>query len=268
MQSLREKLLKAGLISEDQRDAQTDAARGRNRSAQRNAPAEGGYRHAQGEGRPRSEHGRALVRETRSEHERRPRSAPRLEQESPTRSVPIPKLPPLSVPNNKELQRLEAKKQLELERRIRELVASTELAVRPGDQTFYFVTRKNRLRRIELTPELARKLEAGELAVVERPEPDRIEHSLVPASTADRILELSTRAVRFYNRKDAPVGFLSDEELSRRQRAEEDRASAPEPLFIAPEEATGFGDPFTASETQLLAAAAERVAALSSSAED
>jgi uncharacterized protein YaiL (DUF2058 family) len=281
MQNLREKLLKAGLISEDQRDRQTDAARGRNRSAQRNAPAEGGYRHAQGEGRPRteheraprtetrSEHERAPRREARSEHERRPRSAPRPEQESPTRSAPIPKLPPLAVPNNKELQRLEAKKQLELERRIRELVASTELAVRPGDQTFYFVTRKNRLRRIELTPELARKLEAGELAVVERPEPDRIEHSLVPASTADRILELSTRAVRFYNRKDAPVGFLSDEELSRRQRAEEDdRASAPEPLFIAPDEATGFGDPFTASETQHLAAAAEREAALSSSAED
>jgi uncharacterized protein YaiL (DUF2058 family) len=230
MQNLREKLLKAGLISENQPDAKTDAARGRNRSTE----------------------------------ERTPR-----EQSAPRRHAPIPKLPPLAVPNNKELQRVEARKQLEQDRRIRELVASSEVAQQRGEQTFYFVTRKNRLRRMELTPDLARKLEAGELAVVERPEPDRIEHSIVPASTADRILELSSRAVRFYNRKDSPVGFLSDEELARRQRAEADGASAPEEAStVPPEDATGFGYPVSASDTQHLAAAAEREAARSATAEE
>ena len=249
MQSLREKLLKAGLISEDQVDTQSDTSRARNKPTQRNAPADV-------EGRNR-----------REQAARRPRA----ESERPARSAPIPKLPPLAVPNNKELQRLEAKKQLELERRVRELVVSTELERQAGEQTFYFVTRKNRLRRMELTNELARRLEAGELAVVERPEPDRIEHSIVPASTADRILELSSRAVRFYNRKDAPVGFLSDEELARRQRAEAeaDRAStAEDALLLAPEDATGFGYPPTTSDTQYLAAAAERDGACSASAED
>ena len=229
MQSLREKLLKAGLISEDRLETQAEEARSKNGRAPRGRPAEGSTR--RNPPMPRA----------RSEHEQSARS-----------TRPIPKLPPLAVPNNKELQRLEARKQLELERRIRELVVSTQLELQPGEQAFYFVTRKNRLRRMELTPDLARKLEAGEVAVVERPEPDRIEHSIVPASTADRILELSSRAVRFYNRKESPVGFLSDEELARRQRAEAHRASEGE------EE----------SETQHLAANAERDAARSSTAED
>jgi hypothetical protein len=107
------------------------------------------------------------------------------------------------------------------------------------------------------------------VAVVERPEPDRIEHSIVPASTADQILELSSRAVRFYNRKEAPVGFLSDEELARRQRAEGQRASVREDAaFIPPEEATGFGYPVTTSDTQHVAADAEREGERSSTAED
>src|SRR5919197_445940 len=229
MQSLREKLLKAGLISEDRLETQAEEARGKNGRAPRGGPAGGSTRRNQ------------------------PMPRARGENEHPARSTrPIPKLPPLAVPNNKELQRLEARKQLELERRIRELVVSTQLEAPPGEQAFYFVTRKNRLRRMELTPDLARKLEAGEVAVVERPEPDRIEHSIVPASTAERILELSSRAVRFYNRKESPVGFLSDEELARRQLAEAHRTSEGE------EEA----------EIQQLAANAERDAARSSTAED
>ena len=115
MQSLREKLLKAGLISEDQHEtAQTNSARGRNTAAPHSA---------QSGGKPAQAH-----------------------QGGAGRSAPIPKLPPLAVPNNKELQRLEARKQLELERRIRELVVSTEVKAQPGERTFYFVTRKNRLR--------------------------------------------------------------------------------------------------------------------------
>lgn len=196
MQNLRDKLLKAGLISEAQPNNNADSGPER-RNGARPPPAEPPRR--------------------------------RAEPERPVRSAPIPKLPPLAVPNNKELQRLDAKKQVELDRRIRELVLAHEVEIQPGEQTFYFVTRKNRLRRMALTPELARRLESGELAVVERPEPAQIEHSIVPAATADQLLEWSSRAVRFYNRKDTPVGFLSDEELSRRQKAEATEESAARP---------------------------------------
>ncbi|HZA12996.1 MAG TPA: DUF2058 family protein, partial [Myxococcaceae bacterium] len=199
------------------------------------------------------------ARDSRAPARPRPAEPPRrrADPEEAARGRPIPKLPPLAVPNNKELQRLEAKKQVELDRRIRELVTSAEVPVEPGDHTFYFVTRKNRLRRISLRPEVARQLETGELAVVERPEPAQIEHSLVPAETAERLLALSTRAVRFYNRKDAPVGFLSDEELLRRQR--EEAAEPPAPAA---------DDPAAVSHTPHLASASEQDGARSASADD
>lgn len=199
MQSLREKLLKAGLISEERAKA---------------APE------------PRSER---PERPERNGSIRAERSAPQRPSPKTGREAPIPKLPPLAVPNNKELQRLEAKKQVELERQMRELVASTQLEIAPGERTFYFVTRKNRLRRMEITPEIAERLEKGELAVVERPDPGQIEHAIVPASTAERLLAMSERAVRFFNREGSAVGFLSDEELANRQRDEAERAEKPAP---------------------------------------
>lgn len=224
MQNLREKLLKAGLISEAQ-------AQKRESEPPRETP---------GSGRPR-----------------RPEPSRGRADSEPIRGGPIPKLPPLPVPNNKELQRLEAKKQVELDRRIRELVAAAEVEVQPGDHAFYFVTRKNRLRRIAMTPELARRLESGELAVVERPEPAQIEHSIVPAETAEQVLALSNRAVRFFNRSEAPVGFLSDEELTRRQREE---AAEPGAAFA--------GDDPPSSESHHLARGAELHGALSATADD
>ena len=129
------------------------------------------------------------------------------------------------MPNNKEFQRLEAKKQLELDRKIREMVTAAQVPVEPGEHTFYFVTRKNRLRRMEMTPAQAQLLESGQLAVVERPDPGQIEHALVPTATAEELMQLQPKAVRFFNKSEAPVGFLSDEELSRRQKIEADRAT-------------------------------------------
>ncbi len=198
MQSLRDKLLKAGLISESV--ARPDAEPKRGPSERGGRPGGGG----QGGGRGGPGGGR---------HERAPSS-----------SGPIPKLPPLAVPNNKEFQRLEAKKQLELDRKIRELVSAAQVAPNTeGGHTFFFVTRKNRLRRIEMAPEMAGQLERGELAVVERPDPGQIEHAIVPAHVAEEVMKLQERSVRFFNRQGSPVGFLSDEELSRRQKAEASR---------------------------------------------
>ena len=111
------------------------------------------------------------------------------------------------------------------------MLANT-VPVEPGATPFYFVTRKNKLRRLELTPEQAKRLESGELAVVERPDPDKIEHALVSPAIAEELLKLSERAVRFLNKEGTKVGFLTDEEIH--QRASE--ADAP-PEGATPESA-------------------------------
>lgn len=203
MQNLREKLLKAGLVSAEQAK-QAEERRKADQSNNRPRPAD----------RPRRG-------EASAPHEPR---EPRLDSR-------IPKLPPL--PGSREHQRLISKQQLELDRRIRELVTAAQVPVDPGDQTFHFVTRKGRLRRLELTAAQRERLEKGELAVVERPDPGQIEHALVPASTADELLALSAKAVRFFNKPGSAVGFLTDDELKQRQVEE---ASLP------PEAPDGAGD--------------------------
>ncbi len=127
----------------------------------------------------------------------------------------IPKLPPM--PGSKEAHRLQSKKQVQLDKDLREMVVATEVAKEPGATTFHFVTRKNTLRRLELTEAQAKRIETGELGVVERPDPDKIDHSLVPAEVARAMAKLSPKSVRFLNDpQGAKVGFLTDEEIAAR----------------------------------------------------
>ena len=150
----------------------------------------------------------------------------------------MPKLAPLQ--GSKEAHRLQARKQVELDRALRDLVLANTVPVEPGATPFYFVTRKNKLRRLELTPEQAKRLEAGELAVVERPDPDKIDHALVTPAIAEQLLKLSERAVRFLNKEGVKVGFLTDEEIHQRA-SEADAPAEPEapaaPAAVAPSSA-------------------------------
>ncbi len=127
---------------------------------------------------------------------------------------------------------------MELDRQLRELVLANTVPVEAGATPFYFVTRKNKLRRLELTAEQAKRLELGELAVVERPDPDKIDHALVTPAIAEQMLKLSERAVRFLNKEGAKVGFLTDDEIH--QRASE--ADAPAET-AAPEAAAPSAEP-------------------------
>jgi uncharacterized protein YaiL (DUF2058 family) len=179
MQSLREKLLKAGLVSE--------AAAKKAEVEKSAAPTSVAPSRSQ-DGRPSGPHRREMDR--------------------------IPKLPPL--PGSKEAHRLMSKRQLELDRAIREKVLSHQVPIDLGTTIFYFVTRKNRLRRLELAAGQAKMLEDGDLAVVERPDPDKIEHALVPPAVARELLALSERSVRFLNQPGAKVGFLSEAEIHAR----------------------------------------------------
>ncbi len=153
VQSLREKLLKAGLVTEEQ--------------------------------------ARETARET----------------SPPAVSAPAPSPP---APGSKAFQRKESLRQLELDRTVRQWVHASQVPVETGERAFFFMTRKGKLRRWELSEQQAQLLETGQLAIVERPEPGSIEHSLVPAETAEKIVALSTKSVRFFNRKGSPIGFQSD----------------------------------------------------------
>ena len=205
MQNLRDKLLKAGLVTAEQAEKASKTADAPPRPARR---------------------------------ERSPAPAPRTGAEGPWMVVrvqppaAIPRLPPLA--GSKASQRLEAKRQLERDRQLRERVLAAQVVVEPGERAFYFVTRKNRLRRLELSDAQAAALEEGRLAVVERPDPGQIEHALVPGELARALLPEFPKAVRFLNASGSPVGFLSDEEVRARVEAEaaetpEERAAADAP---------------------------------------
>lgn len=226
MQNLRDKLLKAGLVSEDQaKKAETSAPAPRRPPPVQPQRAEGGP--PRRDERPPRRDDRPPRREDRPprrDDERPPRreaSRPPQGRPAPAAAAaerPIPKLPPM--PGSKAYQRIESKKQAELDKALRELVQGAQVPSESGETTFYFMTRKGKLRRMELSPSQAKQLEDGVLAVVERPEPAQIEHSLVPAATAEQMFALSKKSVRFLNRKESPIGFMSDEDVKTQQAAE------------------------------------------------
>ena len=206
MQNLRDKLLKAGLVTAEQ--------------------AEKAEKTAEAAPRPERQEQRP-ERPASAERGSGPLMVARLQALSS-----IPKLPPLA--GSKASQRLEAKRQQEQDRRLRERVLAAQVAVEPGERAFYFVTRKNRLRRLELSDAQAEALEQGRLAVVERPDPAQIEHALIPGELALALVSEFPKAVRFLNAPGSPVGFLSDEEVKARAAAEaaetpEERAAADAP---------------------------------------
>lgn len=222
MQSLRDKLLKAGLVTEEQAK-QSEVDNSRKKAKPNGAPPPPRPRDAQRDSRRERDGAQDRNTHTPRNYSGRPAATPA--------EARIPKLPPL--PGSKAHQREQSKKQLELDRKLRELVHAGQVPLESGAQVFYFVTRKGRLRRLEVSEAQAKLLETGALAVVERPEPAQIEHSLVPPETAEKMLALQEKSVRFFNRSGSPVGFLSDDELKVHQKAEK---------TAGPEEASGEGE--------------------------
>jgi hypothetical protein len=210
MQNLRDKLLKAGLVTKEQTTKVAEEAVAKPRAS---VPR-------------RFEEAPARISRT---------SRPYREAREAV-LAPVPKLPPL--PGSKAYHRLEAMKQRERDDQLRELVLTTEVPIELGAHAFHFVTRKGRLRRLELSEAQAKLLEEGKLAVVERQEPAQIEHSLVPPEAAERMMALFPKSVRFFSKPGAAVGFLTEEEL-RSQQAAEATAGAEEPtaqVAVPPEE--------------------------------
>ncbi len=161
MQSLRDKLVKAGLVTEQQ-------AREADRKPQTKPP----------------------------EPDPGPERGPRLEAPG-NGAKPADGDGPAS---SRAEQRRESQRQLALDRNLLELVLGSQVVQESGQRAFYFMTRKGKARRWELSEAQAKLLEDGKLAIVERREPGGIEHSLVPSPIADTMTRLAPASVRFYNR--------------------------------------------------------------------
>lgn len=215
MQSLRDKLLKAGLVSEDAAKKSEADAKAKSEAKARPPPRHDGPRHEghRSDGPPR-DGSRRPSGGAPSGHSFRP-------EKSDSR---IPRLAPMA--GTAAANRATSRAQLENDRKLRERVLAAQVALEPGATTFHFVTRKNKLRRLELSEAQAKALQDGVLAVVERPDPDKIEHALVPAEVAKELKALSDKVVRFLNQPGEAVGFLSEEELLARAEAEAREAAS------------------------------------------
>jgi uncharacterized protein YaiL (DUF2058 family) len=168
MQNLRDKLLKAGLVSEKQAQ---EAARDQ---------------------RPAKKHREREEAQSVEEKQRREAFAAREAE--------------LAEEKRKEAAKVaEAKMQSERARRLRQLVESHRIREAPGEVPFHFVKRSGKIGRLALSPATAKLLESGGAAVVD--DPGSPDHAVVPAEAAQRIYQVDPQAIRFWYGPEKPIGF-------------------------------------------------------------
>jgi uncharacterized protein YaiL (DUF2058 family) len=172
MQNLRDKLLKAGLVTEKQAKE-----------------AERGEHKPQGTVKQKQQ---ALSEEERQRREAFAQREAELAEERRKEAA----------------KRTEAREQSERAQRLRQLVATHRLREVPGDVNFHFVKRSGKIGRLAVSPETAKLLENGAAAVVE--DPGNPEHAVVPGEAAKRIYEVDRQAVRFWFGPEKPIGFDLD----------------------------------------------------------
>jgi uncharacterized protein YaiL (DUF2058 family) len=178
MQSLRDKLLKAGLVTEQQ--AKDSERQQKEPKRPKQAPASFKQRQQA---------------ETEEERQRREAFAAREAEQAEER-------------RREAAKKEEARQQSERALTIRQLVASHRLRDALGDVNFHFVRRSGKIGRVAVKQEIADQLEQGALAVVE--DPGNPEHAVVPRDAALRIRKVDPAAVRFFSGPDAAVGFQAE----------------------------------------------------------
>lgn len=226
LQSLRDKLLQAGLVTEDQaKKAEADIeARKRTQKERRSGGGQGGGggkgkgpgpRQAKGQ-RPQGNRAQAPSQQPRrelTEEEKR-----RREEEAAFR----------------EKERLIAKEREENRKRavedrkrlegLRALCEKFEVTER-GDEAFHFTSRKKKVMRMYLAPAQLSALENGELAIVDKPMPGELATALVTREAAEEAVKLDPKAIRFYNRGGGETyGFKRDAPLPGEEAATESEA--------------------------------------------
>jgi uncharacterized protein YaiL (DUF2058 family) len=168
MQNLRDKLLKAGLVSEKQAQ---EAARDQR----------------QGSAKKHREREKALSEE---EQQRREAFAAREAE--------------LAEERRKEAaKQAEARMQSERARRLRQLVEIHRLR-EAGEVAFHYVRRNGKVGRLGVSAETQKMLEQGAAAVVD--DPGSPDCAVVPADAAKRIYEVDPQAIRFWYGPEKPIG--------------------------------------------------------------
>jgi uncharacterized protein len=170
MQNLRDKLLKAGLVTEKQAH---DAAREQRQGA-------GKKQHRERE--------KAVSEEERQRHEAFAAREAELAEE-----------------RRKEAAKLaEARMQSERARRLRQLVETHRIR-ESGELVFHYVRRNGKVGRLDVSVETQKKLEQGAAAVVD--DPGSPDCAVVSADAARRIYEVDSQAIRFWYGPEKPIGF-------------------------------------------------------------
>jgi len=169
MQNLRDKLLKAGLVTEKQAQ---EAAR----------------EHRQGPERSHRQREKALTEE---EQQRRAAFAAREAE--------------LAEERRKEAEKqAEARMQSERARRLRQLVETHRIR-EAGEVAFHYVRRNGKVGRLDVSAQTQQRLEQGAAAVVD--DPGSPDCAVVPAEAAKRIYEVDQQAIRFWYGPSKPIGF-------------------------------------------------------------
>ncbi len=99
----------------------------------------------------------------------------------------------------------EAKQQSERARSLRALIAEHRLRETLGEVSFHFVRRSGKVGRLALTPAIAKMLEDGEAAVVELP--GETDPAVLPGDAAKRAWTIDPRAIFFWAGPKKPIGF-------------------------------------------------------------
>ncbi len=229
LQSLRDKLLQAGLVTEDQAKKAEADLEARKRAARDRRPG-GPDNRGRGPGGPKGAHARGPAQP-------RPQQPPRelTEEEKRKREEEAA---------FREKERLLAREREENRKRaledrrkldgLRAVCEKFEVTER-GDEAFFFTSRKKKVMKIFLTPEQLKALEAGQLAIMDKPLPGELATALVTREGAEEAVKLESRALRFYNRGGGETyGFKAEAPVPGAEDAVETEQHA-EPEAAAPE---------------------------------
>ncbi|MDF1564082.1 MAG: DUF2058 family protein [Deltaproteobacteria bacterium] len=191
--NLRDQLLQAGLVSEEDAKKAEEAAA---KEARRQAARKGGGRpDRRGKGRRgRPEGGEAVESLQLTPEELAAAEAKKAERARQA-----------ELQREKAENRKRAQRERQLAEDVRRVAGALGLET-SGTDAFFFQSRKGKVKRILVDAELRAKIEAGELAIIEHPLPHAVEFAVVPREGAEAVLGIDPRAVRFYNR--SPEEFV------------------------------------------------------------
>jgi uncharacterized protein YaiL (DUF2058 family) len=182
VQNLRDQLLKAGLITEDQKSKAETKLDKRSKPQRRDEPRRGNGQNGQ-----HAQNGDKPAQAQQAQQGQQPQQAQQPQQQKPSKKQlakqPMNRMLDLSDPKTlKILQAIEAN-------RVRE---DTK-----GDIAFHFTLRDGRVRKIFVNQSTSEGLAAGRMAIVEDGEAGR--HVIVEVSAVSLIREADAEAVRFVN---------------------------------------------------------------------